>query len=90
MVILQFMKPMYINPCQMLTEMGAHLKKHGDGVKDIAFAVENCKGIYKVGFHFSVICLSRQIWRACLCRELLIMEQCQCKSLGKKVMKMEL
>jgi 4-hydroxyphenylpyruvate dioxygenase len=27
--------------------MGAHLKKHGDGVKDIAFAVENCKGIYK-------------------------------------------
>jgi 4-hydroxyphenylpyruvate dioxygenase len=31
----------------MLTEMGAHLKKHGDGVKDIAFAVENCKGIYK-------------------------------------------
>lgn len=29
--------------------MGAHMTKHGDGVKDVAFAVEDCRGIYKVG-----------------------------------------
>eukprot|EP00055_Hartaetosiga_balthica_P002520 m.4274 g.4274 ORF g.4274 m.4274 type:complete len:385 (-) comp2201_c0_seq1:84-1238(-) len=28
-------------------EMGDHLKKHGDGVKDIAFTVEDCRGIYE-------------------------------------------
>ncbi|EGD78006.1 4-hydroxyphenylpyruvate dioxygenase [Salpingoeca rosetta] len=28
-------------------EMGEHLTKHGDGVKDIAFTVEDCRGIYK-------------------------------------------
>ena len=28
-------------------EMGAHLTKHGDGVKDIAFNVLDCRGIYK-------------------------------------------
>ena len=30
--------------------MGAHLTKHGDGVKDVAFNVENCVGIFKVRF----------------------------------------
>lgn len=29
-------------------EMGQHLMKHGDGVKDIAFNVEDCLGIFKV------------------------------------------
>ncbi|EDQ89603.1 uncharacterized protein MONBRDRAFT_32271 [Monosiga brevicollis MX1] len=28
-------------------EMGAHLVKHGDGVKDVAFSVEDCRAIYK-------------------------------------------
>ena len=28
--------------------MGAHLTKHGDGVKDIAFDVEDCVGLFKV------------------------------------------
>ncbi|XP_065831388.1 4-hydroxyphenylpyruvate dioxygenase-like [Oscarella lobularis] len=28
-------------------EMGRHLVVHGDGVKDVAFSVENCRGIYK-------------------------------------------
>lgn len=29
-------------------EMGKHLMKHGDGVKDIAFQVEDCDFIVKV------------------------------------------
>ena len=29
-------------------EMGAHLTAHGDGVKDIAFTVEDCRSLYKV------------------------------------------
>ena len=29
-------------------EMGAHLSTHGDGVKDIAFNVEDCRALYKV------------------------------------------
>jgi hypothetical protein len=32
--------------------MGAHLAKHGDGVKDVAFEVENCVGIFKVRICF--------------------------------------
>lgn len=28
-------------------DMNVHLVKHGDGVKDIAFEVENCKAIYE-------------------------------------------
>jgi hypothetical protein len=27
--------------------MGPHLVKHGDGAKDVAFAVEDCRAIYK-------------------------------------------
>ena len=30
------------------TEMGRHIANHGDGVKDIAFEVEDCASIYKV------------------------------------------
>lgn len=30
------------------TEMGDHLVKHGDGVKDIAFEVEDCEHIVQV------------------------------------------
>ena len=36
--------------CTMIcfvAEMGRHLVVHGDGVKDVAFSVENCRGIYK-------------------------------------------
>lgn len=32
----------------VLLVMGAHLTKHGDGVKDIAFDVENCVELFKV------------------------------------------
>ena len=28
--------------------MGAHITKHGDGVKDVAFEVEDCVNLYKV------------------------------------------
>ena len=31
-------------------EMGAHLTAHGDGVKDIAFSVEDCRGLYRVSY----------------------------------------
>ena len=27
---------------------GAHITKHGDAVKDVAFSVEDCKALYKV------------------------------------------
>ena len=29
-------------------EMGAHLTAHGDGVKDVAFSVEDCRALYRV------------------------------------------
>lgn len=29
-------------------KMGPHLVRHGDGVKDVAFAVEDCRGIIEV------------------------------------------
>ena len=32
----------------MFSVMGVHQSVHGDGVKDIAFAVEDCRGLYKV------------------------------------------
>ena len=32
----------------LIVEMGQHLLKHGDGVKDVAFTVEDCIGIFKV------------------------------------------
>ena len=28
-------------------EHGPHLVKHGDAVKDVAFSVEDCRGLYK-------------------------------------------
>ena len=31
-------------------EMGAHLVKHGDGVKDVAFSVEDLDAIVKVNW----------------------------------------
>lgn len=30
------------------TEMGDHMAKHGDGVKDVAFEVEDLDAIYQV------------------------------------------
>ncbi|XP_028415179.1 4-hydroxyphenylpyruvate dioxygenase-like [Dendronephthya gigantea] len=37
-----------LNPTGVTSEvMGAHLTKHGDGVKDVAFNVENCVGIFE-------------------------------------------
>ena len=35
--------------------MGKHVVVHGDGVKDIAFEVEDCIGIYKVKFYVYTI-----------------------------------
>ena len=35
--------------------MGKHLMVHGDGVKDIAFEVEDCIGLYKVQYLISCI-----------------------------------
>lgn len=35
------------------SEMGDHLVKHGDGVKDIAFTVENCDFLVQVMPHVS-------------------------------------
>ena len=33
---------------QCCVEMGDHQTMHGDGVKDIAFAVENCRALFEV------------------------------------------
>ncbi len=33
------------------------MAKHGDGVKDVAFEVEDCVNIYKVGTSFSRLVL---------------------------------
>ena len=33
---------------QSIIVMGAHQTLHGDGVKDIAFSVEDCRALYKV------------------------------------------
>ena len=33
----------------MSTEIGEHMLKHGDGVKDVAFVVEDVDAIFKVG-----------------------------------------
>ena len=30
-----------------LPEIGPHILKHGDAVKDVAFTVEDCRGLYK-------------------------------------------
>lgn len=38
-------------PPPLTTEMGDHLVKHGDGVKDIAFEVEDCDYIVQVRPH---------------------------------------
>ena len=34
----------------MFSEIGEHLVRHGDGVKDVAFEVEDLDGIVKVGW----------------------------------------
>lgn len=38
----------------LLSEMGEHLMKHGDGAKDIAFQVEDCDFLVKVTSRFSL------------------------------------
>lgn len=40
-----------VPPTSPATEMGNHLVKHGDGVKDIAFEVEDCDYIVQVRLH---------------------------------------
>ena len=37
----------------IFSAMGKHLMVHGDGVKDIAFEVEDCIGLYKVQYLIS-------------------------------------
>lgn len=32
-------------------EMNAHISRHGDGVKDVAFTVDNCRLIFQVSIH---------------------------------------
>ena len=45
--------------------MGAHLSKHGDGVKDIAFNVEDCIGVFKVLLHYWVVyCLKMILFQS--------------------------
>ena len=39
----------------IFSAMGKHLMVHGDGVKDIAFEVEDCIGLYKVQYLISCI-----------------------------------
>ena len=39
----------------IFSAMGKHLMVHGDGVKDIAFEVEDCLGLYKVQYLISCI-----------------------------------
>jgi hypothetical protein len=34
--------------CLCFTEIGEHLMKHGDAVKDVAFEVEDLDAIFKV------------------------------------------
>ena len=36
--------------------MGDHLVTHGDGVKDIAFSVEDCKALFAVR-HIDIGCI---------------------------------
>ncbi|KAA0152382.1 hypothetical protein FNF29_03948 [Cafeteria roenbergensis] len=43
-IVFVFSSP--INPCDTTDEMCAHLSKHGDGVKDVAFGVPDCKKIF--------------------------------------------
>lgn len=45
--ILRFVSPLNSNS-EFSKEHSAHLELHGDGVKDIAFAVENCEQTFKV------------------------------------------
>lgn len=33
---------------RVVIEMGDHLVLHGDGVKDVAFSVEDCRALYQV------------------------------------------
>jgi len=35
--------------------MGEHLAKHGDGVKDVAFSVEDVDAIFKVGLMMNIM-----------------------------------
>ena len=37
-----------LNQCLLFTDFCDHLSKHGDGVKDVAFSVEDLDAIYKV------------------------------------------
>jgi 4-hydroxyphenylpyruvate dioxygenase len=39
-------------------KLGPHLVKHGDGVKDIAFTVDNCRGIYEKAVERGAISVS--------------------------------
>ncbi|XP_028514516.1 4-hydroxyphenylpyruvate dioxygenase [Exaiptasia diaphana] len=47
-------------PNNELTEtMGKHLTLHGDGVKDVAFEVEDCIGLYKVSIKTEIYIFSK-------------------------------
>lgn len=48
-------------------EMGAHLTTHGDGVKDIAFSVEDCRALYKVRSLLPMSLLNVEYRMLCSC-----------------------
>jgi len=45
----------------LYADIGEHISKHGDGVKDIAFEVEDLDAIFEV--HCIVSCINRALFR---------------------------
>ena len=61
------------NPVE--TEMGRHQMIRGDGVKDIAFTVEDCRALYKVS-----ICIITAIIEQLCCMQLVKVAYFTCSS----------
>lgn len=43
-------------------EMGAHMIMHGDGVKDVAFSVDDCRSLYKVSQSDTIKLISKVLF----------------------------
>ena len=46
----------------MISEMGRHITEHGDGVKDIAFEVEDCAKLFKVLLYYLFLLPNELFW----------------------------
>lgn len=73
---------------ETMRDMAAEISRRGDGVKDVAFTVNDCRAVYEV--RFFIFILNTTWLNNIICRKLLLEAQSRLRNPRKLLMKMVL